>query len=473
MSAVRFAPLLIAVAAGGACNAASSGPVSVDAHDAPSDATMPDTPDIPDAASPDTPDIPDTDAPIPDAAVPDAAITDAVPRIDVVHFDANACTNLDDAACLEQLVDGFHADNLGFDELTGVAVHGIDLFVIGSYHSQATSYPLWMLQKRSAISGEIETGFGDAGVIAPTVPYHTATSRFIFFVGDYFYWTGDRAFSDTVGGWRIEKRRLDDGALATDFGASGAVDAYAGGAILDYDRSMTAASISPTTLYLAGPQQRYFGQRPLAWVIGAFALDSGKIRDEFGASGVLIVHESTTTDSGPLGLATDGASLWVSGIADGAYLVERRDAITGALDPSFGVDGVVTLGPASTAPPNVFDGHGSLALADGRLYHVASQPYTWRLDVLDAATGLPAAGFETCNDAGWRSVDDGSTILVDSRSVHLGPSVLQSLEPVSTAPLSRCPGPGGTGAAALATDDDFIYTGGNNSLVKRLRTPAR
>lgn len=128
--------------------------------------------------------------------------------------------------------------------------------------------------------------------------------------------------------WRIEKRALSDGNFASGFGTGGVIE----GTSFTQNYAAQAVALAGDTLLVAGDRANNF-------FIRHYAKDSGTLlRNVYGA----------TLSDEPTSLVVDGDHYYVGGDDDnGDSRLEKRSLATGALDTSFGTNGVITGNSAS------------------------------------------------------------------------------------------------------------------------------
>jgi hypothetical protein len=90
------------------------------------------------------------------------------------------------------------------------------LYVVG-YENPASRN--WRVEKRNLSDGALDGGFGTSGVVTSTAGYAAYS---VSIDSTYMYLTGDDNSNPPPSDWRIEKRRLDTGALDSAFGTGGA-----------------------------------------------------------------------------------------------------------------------------------------------------------------------------------------------------------------------------------------------------------
>jgi hypothetical protein len=161
---------------------------------------------------------------------------------------------------------------------------------------------------------------------------------------DFLYAVGVQAIAPGDLGWRIEKTRLSDGALFTQFGPGGAVTENPSPG----DDRPTALAVDDSFLYVAG-----FDERPGAgdaeWRIEKRVVASGQLVKSFGEDGVAVENPSPLDDR-PAAIAIQSGFLYIAGFSrdpDGqpVWRIEKRTASDGKLAPFLGIHeetGVIT-----------------------------------------------------------------------------------------------------------------------------------
>jgi parallel beta-helix repeat protein len=198
-----------------------------------------------------------------------------------------------------------------------IAIDSTYMYVVGSDDGGTT----WRIEKRQLGSGALDTTFGTSGVITETTG---GIAEGISIDSTYMYVVG----SDTAG-IRVEKRRLDTGALETGFDGDGIITG--GGGLTAHE-----IAIDSTYLYLAGDEAAP------TWRIEKRRLDTGALEPAFNIGGIVsdgtglraygVAIDSTYMYVG--GEETAGATL--------DWRIEKRLLDTGALDATFGTSGVLT-----------------------------------------------------------------------------------------------------------------------------------
>jgi hypothetical protein len=279
---------------------------------------------------------------------------------------------------------GFVRDNTSPSQrATEIAIDETYMYVVGVDDS-----PDWRLEKRRLDTGALCTagacsdgnfGNGGSGIITISNTVGTGGANrdqvTVAIQNGYMYVGG----TDSSNNWRIEKRRLDTGALATDFGIDGSPSDPAGtdgtGVIsVASGDSIQKIIIDGNYLFVGGSEDT---SGTLHWRIEKRRLDTGALctagacapDPDFGSGGVYI---STNNGRIVFDLEVSGDSLYAGGYSfDTAdhWLAGRFDKNSGSPDLSFDTDGFVEI--SSNAAKKIFE----LAVAD---YHVYLAGWTDR-----------------------------------------------------------------------------------------------
>ena len=189
-------------------------------------------------------------------------------------------------------------------DVRSVTIVGGAALVLGG----TSDFNNWLIERRDPATGAVIYRLTEpfAGVgCGPQGPYALASD------GTYLYAAGTAA-----GQWRVEKRRLADGALIYARGLAGTGDC---------DR-VDAIAIDATAMYLGGT-------RTAAWRLEKRALLDGGLMAGFGTGGAIAGSSETF---GVTGLALDGGALLAVGEefsfnTASRWRIERRDPVSGDL----------------------------------------------------------------------------------------------------------------------------------------------
>jgi hypothetical protein len=163
------------------------------------------------------------------------------------------------------------------------------------------------VEKRSLRDGSLVAAFGRDGRVE--VPDHVIHDLVV--AGDHLFLVGASYVRPGPGLW-VQKRSAHDGRLVTAFGEGGEV-LTAGG---DRSNYWLAGALHGGTLYVAGFQSTRGSGR-----IDAIDARRGAPVRAFGDGGTVVVG---SLRGGVQDVATSGDALYLLGVADGAWLMERR-----------------------------------------------------------------------------------------------------------------------------------------------------
>ena len=147
--------------------------------------------------------------------------------------------------------------------------------------------------------------------------------------------------------WQIEKRRKSDGQLDPNFGNSGRIISDP----TSSDDEAYSITIDSSYMYIAGVQA---GQSSdYAWRIEKRDKITGAYDPHFGLGGY-IVSNSTRGDDYAFSITNDDSFIYLVGsqphdspLSTHAWRIEKRDKITGAYDPHFGLGGYIIENPST------------------------------------------------------------------------------------------------------------------------------
>jgi hypothetical protein len=281
----------------------------------------------------------------------------------------------------------------GYDEATAAVSDGTNLYIVGYDMVPSFGDYEWRIEKRLLSTGGLVTAFGTNGVVmvnpsaSTDIPWAVVDDGTSLYVVGYDYGTGDAQ-------WRVEKRSMSTGALVATFGTGGVVVSESGG-------RPTSAVVQGTSLFVVGSVNMAHGYE---WRIEKRSLETGALATEFGAGGVVGAAppadgqpNAVSTDGTNLyvaGYGGDHASM------DWQWNVEKLDASTGALVTAFGAQGVVSSSPGFAddgARALVLDG-GSLYVAG---YDHAGADAEWRIEKRSLDSGALATQFGTGGVVTW------------------------------------------------------------------------
>jgi len=275
-----------------------------------------------------------------------------------------------------------------WDEWTVLSTNGsyaycIDInstrMVIGGCKSVGTN-STWRIEKRVLSDGTLEASFGSSGVL--TYSSFEGFVSGIAFTGDSFIVVG---FDQTSGSGRIEKRSLADGSLETGFGTNGVSTSA-----ITYPYEVVHDGAFFYVCGLGGGTNRCAAEKR--------TIADGSLENGFGTSGVLRWGGSSDNVHA---MDLDGSDLYFAcldyslGAGNAQWRIEKRSAVTGALDSGFGVNGIVVSNPSSSD-----DWVESIFFFDGSLFVTGSSRgmARWRIEKRSASDGSFDADF---GSGGW------------------------------------------------------------------------
>ena len=238
------------------------------------------------------------------------------------------------------------------DTLSALAVNGGAIFVVGYEGNPAPpgTDVQWRIEKRSASTGALDGVFGvGTGIVRSNPGTAQDEARAVALDGTSIYVAGLQHLNSGDYAWRIEKRDRGTGALDGTFGTgSGAVTSNPSSNSYDEAQEL---SLSGSSLFIAGTHE-FSSDRQ--WRLEKRDTGTGTLDPVFGGGTGFVTSNSGTVNEAPAGsVLVDGAFVYVAGWYDGtalldiAWRIEKRDASTGALVPSFGNGGAVTSDPTT------------------------------------------------------------------------------------------------------------------------------
>jgi len=252
----------------------------------------------------------------------------------------------------------------GGDFAKDIAIDNSYMYLVGQYYYEydpvndpGAFYPYWRIEKRSLANGALVTSFGDSGSGTITVK-STAQEKYVdgalavAIDNQYMYTVGQTVDNggDWDRNWRIEKRRLDNGALCTG-GACGADNFGDSGLGYIYNDppagSGGSSSADGIAIDATGGYMYVVGlDRNQNWRIEKRLLTTGALVSIFGQGGAdgdgVITGTaqvgSILTGNGeiPFDIAVDNQYMYVVGGetvagSDTQWRIEKRQLDTGAL----------------------------------------------------------------------------------------------------------------------------------------------
>lgn len=300
---------------------------------------------------------------------------------------------------------GYITEQMGtYGWARGVAVDATYMYIVGENQNEQQR-----IEKRNKTTGALCDGVGacaagafdgDGIIDLPAA----GEARDVKIDGTYMY-----VVSGTFGGsaLRIDKRRLDTGAIVytitQDYG-TGAYDGAAG------------IAIDNTYMYVAGADRTDTDGR---WVVDKRYLDNGAYVTAFGSGSGYVTSNPTSGDDEATDIAYDGTYLYVSGYDDGGnggrLRIEKRDPRTGELITTFGGQngdpaGVITVDVTTNADMihAISVDHGSLFIAAEQCLVADCSNRGWYLEKRHATDGSLCTTANPCDGAGWGAGGSGT-----------------------------------------------------------------
>ncbi|MFC1671897.1 hypothetical protein ACFL01_02050 [Planctomycetota bacterium] len=308
---------------------------------------------------------------------------------------------------------------LGNDRILGITVDESHLYAVGRNDNAGDASSEWRIEKRDKTTGDLDTGFGTGGVIAGnySAGYDHA---FAVIVHNEDLYVGGEDSSTGLYQFRVEKRDRTTGALDAAFGDNGVVT---GAAVTGMHAGARCLLIENNDLYVSG----WDGDPPnFVWRLEKRDKDTGELDVSFGTDGIATStnnsHSVVWEQQVSIGIDTD--SLYVGGRAtltpvpvDTWWRIEKRSKTTGALDVSFGTDGVIASDPSV----NIDLAYGMI-LDDGYLYmagDVNMGQDGGRIEKRDTITGDLVSGFGTDGVVTTAAGETDSFYAIISDSIYL------------------------------------------------------
>ena len=290
---------------------------------------------------------------------------------------------------------------------------------------------VFVLPKLINADGALVNSFGLNGVVTSNPSSALDAIAALAIDSNYLYTVGyQENIVDGWREWRIEKRRLDTGALCdaaacgTEFGTGGAVVSNPS------VRHDSAADIVIDTaggyMYVGGYYDA--GAYSWEWRIEKRYLSNGALVGSFGSGGAVVTQISTRTEE-VTGLALDAAGLYlyVSGIDQTANLngrlrIEKRRADTGALctvaacGTEFGTGGVKIDAP--TGVDNLYD----IALDATGIYAIGGEKpvrVQWRIEKRNLDTGALIWNQSSSPSFNANNDEYGQVIALDASGIYV------------------------------------------------------
>lgn len=153
----------------------------------------------------------------------------------------------------------------------------------------------------------------------------------------------------------------------------------------------------------------------------------GDLVTTFGTNGSVVSNPSASTETA-YAVASDNTGIYIVGedrsIPDPQWRIEKRDLITGALIPSFGINGVVKVNPVNPGNDYLYD----VAVDSTGMYIVGTQyvggsfDWQWRIEKRNLTTGASITSFGTngvvlSNPSGYN--DAAKAVAIDTTGMYI------------------------------------------------------
>lgn len=319
----------------------------------------------------------------------------------------------------------------GVDPLRGLASDASSIYIVGADSSPGTRQ--WHIEKRRSDTGVLctaancGTAFDTDGIVTSNPSAFLADQAAAITIdSNYMYVVGFD--SNTVTSnyqWRIEKRRLDTGALCTaancgtEFGTGGAVTSDPS---TSSDEAQSIA-IDSTYMYVAGYDAVAGYYR---WRIEKRRLDTGALETAFDTDGIVTISPCAAAAL-IYAIVVDSSAIYVAGSdncgSGSQWRIEKRDRTSGALISSFGTNGIVTSDPSASA-----DGAYAIKIDSNKIYvagydsSISGSNTQWRIEKRESGSGGGGGGGVDC---GVRMYDGTATINLSCENPPVSPLRIQ------------------------------------------------
>lgn len=310
----------------------------------------------------------------------------------------------------------------GFDVPYAAGVAGGGLFVVGAIQDRGAPNLDWRVDKRSLVDGGPYPGFGTEGAVVSRLPGMGGVAAAVAFDATHAYVVGHQDNPDSE--WRIEKRRLDSGALDLGFGTGGAILIDPS---VEHD-SASAVAVAGGFLYVAGLDS-VLAAGNFRWRVEKRSTLNGALIPGFGSGGVLAFDVAPGAEEMLPSLAVDATSIYLGGCGRDAgsgyrqWRIEKRSAATGAPDGGFTT---VTLpSPDGDTVVHALAIEGALLYAVGYEHLPGSGLIRWRIERRQTSNGaldgsFGAGGVTTSGDPHGLFGAIPYAIALDATYVYVG-----------------------------------------------------
>ncbi len=267
-------------------------------------------------------------------------------------------------------------------------------------------------------SGDLVAAFDGGGVVTVN-PVSSAEATALAVDASFLYVAGQEGST-----WRIEKRDIATGAPVAGFDTDGVASSAPSPGL----GAVEGIAIDATHIYVVGVDYGAGGTFPEQWRIEKRDIVTGALDPSFDGEGV-VTSDPTGSDDEPRDIAIDSTYMYVVGVdfggGDFRWRIEKRSLATGALDTGFDGDGVVI-----SDPPTSGEVPYAIAIDGTSMYVVgfdaggAGASARWRIEKRSLATGAldgvfgGGSGVVTSDFAGVGG-EEARDIAIDATSMYV------------------------------------------------------
>lgn len=285
--------------------------------------------------------------------------------------------------------------------VTAIAIDDKAVYTVGHNDTTQINNAIWVIESRKKSTGAVNPGWPVTSDPSPNISNGTIDDRaHAIAVDESGVYVAGMNLGPGIRRQRIEKRNKTTGNLVTAFG----------GGVVEFDipggDGVLALAVDATGLYVVGhegPSDRWTirkldrltgnqiwskvsvipsvpspirpratlvdqgalyvaGNEPVgnfdtAWRVEKRSVQTGDLVSGFGVAGVLIANFGNDRDRAQ-GLAADDTGLYIVGLADSKWRVEKRFKNNAVLVPNFGQNGAISRDPDTDALAAAADASG-------------------------------------------------------------------------------------------------------------------
>ncbi len=228
----------------------------------------------------------------------------------------------------------------GEDQMFTIAIDNDYIYVGGDDSINGTSNTQWRLEKRKKSDGSLVTTFNGDGIYQNNPSSGNETIYTMATDNDYIYTAGCSRATDGSSQWRIEKINKTTGLLESSFGTNGVVIENYGN---NEDR-IYGITLDNNYIYLAG-EIGWNNWTALAWRIEKRTITTGALASTFGINGIIDEYTSAYLDSPNYMIQSNSYLYIVGydsiTAGDRQWRIEKRNISNGMFDSGFGVNGII------------------------------------------------------------------------------------------------------------------------------------